>query len=243
MKKLIVFICMLLFSSNSFSQAKWEYPIKLGTPEWKAIKTMEEVYAVQQIPEDILKKMTTKEVFHAWLDLPGRLEVLAYNSMQKGFDITVKRFNVIPELLKRPDVGKVVLEYYLSLDPSGIYNETTDEKKGSFITDYGFIEFLLSQPDVIKTLPKSQMKSLYKKITYNINIKLNFEDKERDPFWIETELVLAGRLLDAENYQKLKERISKNPHLNKSLVDGNIYSREVFQDIYDSILEVAADNK
>lgn len=136
-----------------------------------------------------------------------------------------------------------MLEYYLSLDPSGIYNETTDEKRGSFITDYGFIGFLLSQPNVIRTLPKSKMKSLYKKIAGNINIKLNFEDKERDPFWIETELVLAGRLLHAENYQNLKERTSKNPHLRKSLENGNIYSKEVFRDIYDSLLEVVGETK
>jgi hypothetical protein len=81
MKKLLFLFLFGLFSADVISQVKWEYPVKIGTPEWKSLKSMEEVYAVQQIPEDILKKMTTKEVFHAWLDLPGRLEVLAYNSM------------------------------------------------------------------------------------------------------------------------------------------------------------------
>lgn len=241
MKKFIFFLCMLFWSYTLYSQSKWEYPVKLGTPEWKSLKSMKEVYDVQQIPVEILSKMTTKEVFIAWIELPGRLEALAYNTMQKGFDITIKRYNVLSELLKRPDVGTLVLDYYLTLNPSDLKNKTTNIEKGSFITDNGFIEFLLSQPEVLKTIPKNKVNSIFKKISKNLDEKLKFEDKDRDPFWVETELILAGRLLQNENYVKLNDRMNKKPQIGRSLKEGNIHSKEVFQDLYDSLLEVSGD--
>jgi hypothetical protein len=121
MKKPILFFCVLFLSFISYSQTKWEYPVKMGTPEWKSLKSIKEVYAVQQIPKDILSKMTTKEVFLAYLELPGRLEVLAYNTMQKGFDITANRFNVIPELLNRPHAS--ISGYSANATNASLYSE------------------------------------------------------------------------------------------------------------------------
>lgn len=41
--------------------------------ELKRLAQKSEIIAIQQIPPDVLKKMTTEEVFQAWLDLPGRM--------------------------------------------------------------------------------------------------------------------------------------------------------------------------
>lgn len=82
----------------------WDYPVKPGTDEWRSL-SYEEKIASQQIPLETLNSMSTKELFQAWLELPGRLELLAYNSMQQGFEVTVLHFNVLPELMKRKDIG------------------------------------------------------------------------------------------------------------------------------------------
>ncbi len=45
--------------------------------------------------------MSSDELFQAWLELPGRLELLAFSTMQRGFDVTIERYNVLPALLAR----------------------------------------------------------------------------------------------------------------------------------------------
>ena len=54
------------------------------------------------------------------MDLPGRLEVLAFNSIQEGIDETAKRYNVLRELLQRKDAGEIILSYYGSINPEDV---------------------------------------------------------------------------------------------------------------------------
>lgn len=237
--KIRFFLLLFIWVSISYSQTKWDFPVKLGSTKWKSLKSAQEIWKVQQIPTEILNKMSTEDVFYAWLELPGRLEVLAYNTMQKGFDVTVNRFNVLSELLKREDVGKVVFEYYQHFEPINLKLKKTSEEKGKFITDIGFVEFLLSQASVIRSLPISQVNSLLKKIAKDFDTKIGFIGKEKDPFWVETVLVLAGRLLNMRNSEHLKVRMAKNELLVKSLNDGEIYSKDVYHDLVSCVLETA----
>ncbi|MFH1007206.1 MAG: hypothetical protein V1800_06865 [Candidatus Latescibacterota bacterium] len=109
--------CMLLLAGQGlFGQDtfRYEYPVKPGTPEWREL-SIRQRRAIQQIPENILRDMATQELLQAWMDLPGRLEVLAHSTMQQGFDVTTKHYNVLSELLDREDVGRVVLAYYAEM--------------------------------------------------------------------------------------------------------------------------------
>ena len=130
---LTTLFCMVLVSLAT-SQNRWMYPFQPGTEAWKKM-SLQERREAQQIPAEILKNMPTEMVFQAWQDLPGRLEILAFNSIQQGFDFTVKTYNVLQELLAREDIGQVVLNHYLKMKVDNLNQKTSDKAKGEFITD------------------------------------------------------------------------------------------------------------
>ena len=76
----ITFALCLMFSFQSFSQTKWEYPKKLGTQEWKALTTHKEMLAVCQIPEEVLTSLKTIELLDINLENPLLSDCYAYSS-------------------------------------------------------------------------------------------------------------------------------------------------------------------
>ncbi len=242
MKQSTFCVIILLFHNLSFSQGDWEYPVKLNSEEWKSMP-QEEIIAMQQIPDGILKEMKTSEVFKAWLDLPGRLEVLAYNNLQKGFDKTVKRFNVLYELLNRKDVGPVVLKEYLKLQPQSIKHAVSNIEKGKYITDFGFIEFILSQPEVLLTLTENEKKQLAKGALNNFQSKKNLKNKERDIFWEETNLILSGRILYNVKQSLFIQAMEQDDKIKEILNRGEIRSKDEYERIAEIILKSTDDMK
>ncbi len=228
-------LCCLL-SSQTFCQNYWKYPIVPGTKEWTELKSQEKIIAVQQIPEIILKKMTTEEVYHAWLDLPGRMEILAFNSMQIGFNLVKKRYNVLNELLNRKDAGSVILSKFDKLSPLDLKKEWDSNTKGKFITDFAFDELLLSQPEILESLSKKQKKDLFEKSKKDLGNKINFTGKNKDFFWISSSLVLGCRILEKENIQ-FKEKIKSKKEIFGSITRGEALNKDEFEKLYEAITE------
>ncbi|OGM11807.1 hypothetical protein A2Z22_02490 [Candidatus Woesebacteria bacterium RBG_16_34_12] len=156
----------------SYSQGFWQYPIKPGTEKWNSL-TLQERRNCQQIPEEILNQMTPQELFQAWLDLPGKYELLAFNTMQRGFDFTLNTFNIVQELLDKPSVSSVILDYYLNIDINTINKKNNDEKS-KFTTDIGFVEFLLSQLNILNGIQEKEKINLLKKIESNYQTKIAY---------------------------------------------------------------------
>jgi hypothetical protein len=225
-----------LFYNTSFPQQHWEYPIKPFTREWSNLKNLEEIRAVQQIPEPTLKTMSTEELFKAWIDLPGRIEILSYSTLQQGFEMNVKHFNVLDELLHRKDAGKIIIKEYFKSKPIDVNNAITGRQKGKFISDLGFIELLLSQGIILGSITHNDVKELFKKIVNNIEQKQVLSIKDR--FWLETGIVLAGRLLEYANISNFKEKLQINKELKQSLDAGEINSKEIFEILYNIIKNI-----
>jgi len=204
---LVSFTFFVFWNNLIFCQNLWKYPIVHGTKEWAELKSEKEIIAVQQIPENLLREMTTEEVFRAWIDLPSRMEILAFNTMQLGFDEIRRRYNVLNELLIRKDVGAVVIKYYSIMKPTDLMNEWESKTKGKFITDFALLEFLISQPEVLASLAKTQKKYLFDRSKQNLEEKMNLSEEDLDFFWISSGLVLAGRILEEESFQSQKEVI------------------------------------
>ncbi|OPX25886.1 MAG: hypothetical protein B1H02_00340 [Candidatus Latescibacteria bacterium 4484_107] len=237
----IIMVCMLLlavqslFAQNTF---RYEYPVKPGAPEWREL-SLRQKRAVQQIPENILRDMSTQELLQAWMDLPGRLEVLAFNTMQQGFDVTVKHYNVLSELLDREDAGSVVLAYYLEIDPSGMKLVWSSRQKGKFITDIAFVEFLLSQPTVLSRLSKMEKKQLLKSCVDNLYKKQAFRNRERNFFWVRSAIILAGRILENEKNNQFLQKISQDEDMKRALNTGKASSKAVYEKLCEAVINIA----
>lgn len=241
MKNMKSFFCTslisMLFPCFLYAQNYYVYPVNPSTKSWGSL-TLKERIAVQQIPEEKLKNMTTDEVFQAWIDLPGRLEVLAFSTMQKGFEITKKRYNVLSELLNRKDVGSIVLMRYFKIDPDGFKKETKDIEKGRFVTDIGFTELLLSQSEVLNNLTRIEKKQLLKDIMRKMEKKQNYSDKEKEIFWLESGLILAGRLIKNDNNSEFKQILDGNNDVKNALDRGEITSKPEYEKLYNAVINI-----
>jgi len=232
----------MVLVSLATSQNRWMYPFQPGTEAWKKM-SLQERREAQQIPAEILKNMPTEMVFQAWQDLPGRLEILAFNSIQQGFDFTVKTYNVLQELLAREDIGQVVLNHYLKMKVDNLNQKTSDKAKGEFITDFGFIEFLLSQPLVLNSLSENDKKRLIKETIKRLEDKASLpQDLKRDAFWEESGLILSARILRNLKNQKLLQVIEENKMLKESLDIGEIRSESVYNEIYNNVMDYYNNN-
>ena len=180
--------------------------------------------------------MTTEEVLQAWIDLPGKMEILLFNSMQAGFNETRRRFNVINKLLSRKDVGKVIIKKFSTFSPSNFNSKWDSNTKGKFITDFALVEFILSQPEVLESLEKGEKKLLFEKAKQDIEKKRMFPKEDFDFFWISSGLILCSRILEKENAQ-FKGAIQSQKEINEPMKRGEIMSKKEFDALYQKVNE------
>jgi len=154
----------------------YQYPVKGGTEEWEKLNSHAEMLDVVQIPETILKKMTTAELVETVLNYPLYGDMYAYDTFQQGIESIIIQFNGLSELLKRDDAGTVLLAKYKEKKPLEVINFTTDIEKGNFSMNLGFLETILSQDKIISGLNKAQKEDLLKVAKQKKQQKLVQED-------------------------------------------------------------------
>lgn len=148
MKKLSSILLLLLLCTSSFSQTTihqpYDYPVKPGTEEWKKFKTGQEMFDACQVPDDVLKKLSTKALAETCLNYPLFLDYLAANDERAGIGYMINSFNGLKELASRTDGHKELINLYrwLPILPSVSSGFVSlDNKNISFKTD--FIELII----------------------------------------------------------------------------------------------------
>jgi len=147
MKNLWFVLLLSFISINIFSQVKWDYPIKPGSEEWKGFTTHQQMVEACKIPDTILEKMSTAELLVAWEKFPLKLDVIAFNTPQQGFEVQKKISSALKLLLTKKDAGEVVLKRYKEAKSSEKEIFTKKHPEIS-INDYWMLKILLSQPEI-----------------------------------------------------------------------------------------------
>jgi hypothetical protein len=130
----------------------YEYPIEPGTDEWKALKTHEQKLDISQIPEETLHNMTTEALLDTVLNYPLLIDIMAYNSTEKGIVAVSEQFNGLEELLNRDDFSTVAtnkMETGIRLQPEAAVNEN------SIDIDFAFKQLMLGKILSSSTAPMS----------------------------------------------------------------------------------------
>jgi len=138
----------------------YEYPIKPGTEEWKAFETHDDMLKACQIPESTLKSMSTKGLVETVLEYPLFGDIMAYSSIQQGFEVVASRFNGLSELLNRKDAGTELLAIYSKMNPQDIEENWGDIQKGAHAVSIANVEILLAQNKILDNLNKIQLENL-----------------------------------------------------------------------------------
>jgi hypothetical protein len=121
-KNLVIIILFTISLKAQENSNAWDFPIKPGKPEWKTYITHADKIAALQIPETILKNMSTNHLMEICLTYPFFDEIWAYNNIQDGFEYVIKDFNGLQELLSRKDAGSKLLFRYKNMS-AGIVNK------------------------------------------------------------------------------------------------------------------------
>lgn len=155
----------------------YEYPVKPGTEEWKALNGYQEMLSVCRVPEQILQKMSTTGLIDTALDYPLFGNVWwSRSSIQQGFAHMFSEFNGARELFKRKDAGALLLAKYRGMDPAGFENGASLEERDSYVMRLQGVEILLAQDAVQAALTESQRAELKKLAFAKYEVKKTLED-------------------------------------------------------------------
>lgn len=81
----------------------YEYPVRPGTQEWAQLDSHNQKVDICQIPEAVLKNMTTQALCESVLNYPLMGDMLAYDNPDMGYTVILYSFNGLKELVQRED--------------------------------------------------------------------------------------------------------------------------------------------
>lgn len=141
------------------NKIKCEYKFPIDTSdkkEWSNLESHDEMLDVCEIPDTILKDMSTDELINIVLDYPLLIDILAYDSWNDGLEALSQDFNGIRELLNREDGAEKLLNAYCK-------SEITDSESQTDLDEVLTIEFMeaaLSQEEIIEQFDEKQLDQL-----------------------------------------------------------------------------------
>jgi hypothetical protein len=132
--------------------------------------------AACQIPDHVLNSISTSGLVDTVLNYPLFSVVLAYDSVQQGFDKVFSKFNGLQELFKRKDAGTELLARYHVADPLAVREDWTLQEKGDHYFAIMDLELMLSQDTIIASLPEAGCQDLVSEARLKYQAKLERPD-------------------------------------------------------------------
>jgi hypothetical protein len=129
----------------------FKYPVVPGTLQWTQRVLTETPWQLCQIPRDILTNLTDQALLLTVLHYPLRGDISAFDSSAKGLEVTIGRFNGLPEFLSRPRIPHLLKEHFMTLRAEQFESKGYSvENQGSI--DLGYIAELLLHPKILPNL-------------------------------------------------------------------------------------------
>lgn len=98
-----------------YENGEVKFAISIFDEEWKELDGKEEMLAVCQLPDKLLKKLSTYELLKLTEEYPMLGDIYAADTTKEGFRNLVDSFNGLRELLSREDCLEVVCGEYKNL--------------------------------------------------------------------------------------------------------------------------------
>ncbi len=159
----LLFILILFVPIIALSQVenpKWDFPVKPGSKEWLGIEDYSKRLELLNLPESIIKKITTEELVKTCLNYPEFRLIFTRNDLQSGYNYIRSKFNGFRELETRKDSGKELIKIYASYKPDNFDYTSSDLEIGLFIAKFTYIEILLAQTEILNKLSSSESSDL-----------------------------------------------------------------------------------
>jgi hypothetical protein len=125
-----------------------------------------------QIPDSIISTMTTKDLLDSYLNYPLIMDMLAYDNLKDGFDKMNNTLNCFQTLLKREDVGKILIEKYRNMKVVMDLNDSISSTVGDYTFSFSTMELLLSKDEILNKLNQPDKLLLIKNVTQKYETKM-----------------------------------------------------------------------
>lgn len=147
------------------------------------------------IPDELIAKLSTDEIILYNMNYNFLCDMYFFANMQDGLAQLKRQYNGVDVLLSRSDSGKRLIQLYKSIDLEELYQK---DRYSSMRMNY--IEMLLAQDEIIKSLTDSEMREL---VIACFNKVMQMYDMESGRFGILTTLYLGLRCLyEHDSYVK-----------------------------------------
>lgn len=197
MKKIILFLLITIpiFSFAQNEKAKWDYPVKPGSKEWLEVSDFSKRLELLNIPEALLKRISTEELVKSCLNYPEFQLVFTRNDLQLGYNFIRSSFNGFVELESRSDGGKELMKVYAEYKPDGFDLNSTDLEVGKFMSKFAYIEILMAQPKILNKLNPGDSNELMSLCSQKYKVK-----KDRQKYYggigLQTTALIIARQQD-----------------------------------------------
>ena len=198
MKKLH-FIALCLFPILTQAQV-YNFPVKPGTEAWNKLETETERLSALQIPDNILKTMSTQDLITTCMNYPAMGYYTAYNNPQEGMDVIIQNFNGLQELMNRSDAPNLLLATYKQMNNKFMSSQAklTNQASGSIKKNY--FEWLINQDAILNKMNEDDRSTLLEEVRNKIFYQID-QNEEYSSLDFHPSLLLLS---------KLKERSSNS---------------------------------
>ena len=223
----VFMIATFTLAIQAVPQSEFNFP---AGESLKGMKTNPGIVAAMQIPVDMLKSMPTAQLVKTCLDYPLHPDIVFYDSLQKGMDALIAQFNGLRELMNRQDAGVELLKVYCTTYPQDFDASLPADRIGAFTMRINFLELLLGQEPVLKTLDPKQCAVLLEESVRKLETKLNYPDIYGQ-ISIDAAVMAGFRLLEREKSRGLDQDFGPGARL-QELYEQIVGSEPLSSGIY-----------
>jgi len=141
------------------------YPIQPGTPEWAAFTNHDEMLEACQLPDAVLKSISTWGLVQTCFNYPLYGDYSAFNQQARWINDLSQSFNGLRELFSRTDAPIVLLYDYRYMDLS----------KYPEYYDWNFMELMIGCDSFVSRLNNRQR-------LYLVSVAIEKDKEQRDFF-------------------------------------------------------------
>jgi hypothetical protein len=181
--------------------------------EWRDMSFADKLER-RQIPEDFLRRMSTKELFYQYVHCDLSKNIFVFNTIQQGFEST-KQLNMLSELLNRPDAGDVLLTLLQKIDPGKI--KSSDSHRFYFC-----LNIITAQQDIINRMTDEDIDNyiVQQMRCHDVIQKLSATDNNWEyPASVKTLLFGLGNVMIRYEFNPFIQTLAKNQETNGLIWD------------------------
>lgn len=181
----------------------YQYPTEPADPSWSKERKKE----YWDIPEDILKCISTKGLVESCFSTPKAAYIIASNGCQDGYNLVKSACRGYDELELRDDAAEELINKYETIKPLEVD-----------IFQLFMFEMALAQNSILEKMTTKQKSKLLELALFFLAEKRKVV--EGDYFNWEASTIIMGRMMLFENYTPFEEVCVNNDKIQKFITNG-----------------------